>query len=67
VELRLAEQRERRVVGGDYQQCGGAGNSAGLWVCEGGAVGGCWGCLSGGGWLGEFILFSYLLFLQGCV
>lgn len=41
VELRSAEQRERRVVGGHHQQCRRAGDLTGLRVCASGAAGGC--------------------------
>lgn len=68
VELRSAEQRERRVVGGHYQQCRRAGDFTGLRVCASSAVGGCRCCLQGGSRMGklrcdrhERVLFTNML------
>ena len=53
MELRSAEQRERRVVGGNYQQRCCAGDFTGLRVRASGAAGrrGCG--LQGWSWMGE--------------
>ena len=53
VELRSAEQRERRVVGGHHQQHCCAGDITGLRVRASGAAGGCGRGLQGWSWMGR--------------